>query len=124
MTTPHIQESDLPNSDLSRLEASLHDRQALMVFAEELEQRIAQEVDQYHDTLEAEINETANQIALAADDEDDHHYNGLVHHINILKNDQMHFSVTSRPAYMLHQKVLAALAALTVMNTLENTTRH
>lgn len=112
MTAPHLHESQLPAMDLARLESCGSDRQALSLFAEELQVRIAQEVDDYHDAIDAQINETANQIALAVDDPDDHHYNGLVRHIRILKQDQLHFSVTSRPSYLLHKQVIDRIREL------------
>lgn len=122
MTTPYALESDLPQVDLVRLDDCHGDRLALTQFVRELEVRIADEVSDYHDTIEAQINDTLNQIALAVDDTDDHHYNGLVRHLRILQNDQLHFSVTSRPSFMLHQKALIKLRALT--GTGQPTTMH
>lgn len=112
MTTPHLRESDLPQTDLVRLDACGNDRHALMALADELVVRVGVEVDEYHQAIEAEINATANQIALAVDDLDDTYHDGLVRHIRILQNDQMHFSVTSRPSSMLHEKVMQKLRDL------------
>jgi hypothetical protein len=112
MTTPHLCESDFPKSDLARLESCKGDREALILFAEELGVRIGHEVNEYHDTIESEINETANQIALAADTDDDIYYDSLTRHISILKTDQMHFSVTSRPSHKLYQTVIESLQCI------------
>lgn len=112
MTHSTVHEPELPHADLGRLSACAQDRQALMLYAEELVARIAEEVDQYHDTIEAEINETANQIALAVDDNDDAYYEGLVRHVATLQADRFCFSVTSRPSYKLHEQVLQQIRDL------------